>query len=95
MRDSVDLLRNETLEEEQGWTITTFHDFFAVEATIKETASDRHGAWELANKLCDAILDLGYEFANAVTRLGVTSVWGAEPAAWRGTIELRLKPAKD
>ena len=68
----VDLLRSEALEEEKTWTITTFYDFIAVEATTKKTAPDRHVGWQLANSLCDAVLERGYEFSSAVSRLGTT-----------------------
>lgn len=65
-----------------------------VEATTKNTAPDRDGGWRLANNLCDAVLELGYEFSSALSRLGITSVWDTEPKTWRGTIELRLNPVK-
>ena len=55
---------------------------------------DRQRAWELANNLCDAILDLGYEFADAVSHVSVEMFWLTDPLKWQGTIELRLKPVK-
>jgi hypothetical protein len=69
------------------------HEFLTVKAVVKETAPDRQGAWQLANDLCDAILDLGYEFSGALTRIGAETSWRTEPPTWQGTIELRLKPA--
>jgi hypothetical protein len=88
----VEVLRSQTVEDAGTWTFEISHDFLTIKAIVKETASDRQGAWQLANGLCDTILDLGYEFTEALSRISAETSWRTEPPTWQGTIDLRLTP---
>ena len=90
----IELLRSQAVEDHQGWMVETSHDFVTVRATVEKTASDRQGAWELANEFCDAVLDLGYELSGSPSLIIAESTWRAECPAWQGRIELRVTPVK-
>jgi hypothetical protein len=88
----VELLQSQAVADDRPWTIETAPDWVTVRATVKETAPDRKSAWELANKLADAVLDLGYEFSRALSTITVETSFRTNPPSWQGGIEVRVTP---
>jgi hypothetical protein len=79
------------------WRIEADPDIIVVSATTRDGYRDEEAAWEAAQRLWRAVLDLGYELTDGgPSQLG--TVWGLDQDSggphWRGSVRILLKPQR-